>query len=381
MVEQNYQMCTRCVMDTTDPEISFDDQGVCNHCHEFDEVTTKRWFPNEEGKQKLAETVANIKEAGRGQEYDCIIGLSGGVDSSYLAVMIKDYGLRPLVVHVDAGWNSELAVYNIEQVVKYCGFDLHTHVMDWDEIRDLQVSYLRAGIANQDVIQDHAFFASLYHFAVKSKIKYVISGGNIATEGVFPSAWHHSAMDAVNLHAIHKKFGQIKLKQYKTINVFQYYLYYPFIYKMKTVRPLNFMDYDKQHALDFLKQEVGYKEYGRKHGESVFTKFFQNHYLPVKFGYDKRRPHLSSMILSGQLSREGALAELDKLLYDDRELKDDLAYVAKKLHIPLEELNGYISSPGRDYSEFKNWDKIFQVLKKTQRLTERLLGRKMNNYA
>ena len=381
MTENKYQVCTRCVMDTTDPDILFDIHGVCNHCHEFDDVTSKRWFPNEEGKEKLEATVKKIKKDGSGQEYDCIIGLSGGIDSSYLAVMIKDCGLRPLVVHVDAGWNSELAVYNIEQVVKYCGFDLHTHVMDWEEIRDLQLSYLKSGIANQDVIQDHAFFSSLYHFAVKSKIKYVISGGNISTEGVFPSAWHHSAMDAVNLHAIHKNFGQKKLHHYKTINIFQYYLYYPFIYKMKTVRPLNFMEYDKQQALEFLKKEVGYKEYGRKHGESVFTKFFQNYYLPVKFGYDKRRPHLSSMILSEQLSREEALIELNKPLYEERELKDDLAYIAKKLQITAEEFDKYISSPGVDYSEFKNWDRTFQLFKKTQRLVEKILGKKINNYA
>jgi len=381
MVEQEYQICSRCVMDTTDPEIVFDEQGVCNHCLEFDEVTTKRWFPDEEGTARLESIIEKIKKDGGGQEYDCIIGLSGGVDSSFLAVKIKDYGLRPLVVHVDAGWNSELAVYNIEQVVKHCGFDLHTHVMDWDEIRDLQLSYLKAGVANQDVIQDHAFFASLYHFAVKSKIKYVISGGNIATEGVFPSAWHHSAMDAVNLHAIHKQFGQIKLRHYKTINIFQYYLYYPFIYKMKTVRPLNFMDYDKQVALDFLKEEVGYKEYGRKHGESVFTKFFQNHYLPVKFGYDKRRPHFSSMILSRQLSREDALEQLNMPLYGERELMDDLEYVAKKLQIVPSDLESFMSSPGVSYAEFKNWDRIFTRLKKIQGFAENLAGRKIQNYA
>lgn len=381
MVEKKYQVCTRCVMDTTDPEIIFDDHGVCNHCHEFDEVTSKRWFPDNEGEKRLATIVENIKAAGAGQEYDCIIGLSGGVDSSYLAVMIKDYGLRPLVVHVDAGWNSELAVYNIEQVVKYCGFDLHTHVMDWEEIRDLQLSYLKAGVANQDVAQDHAFFASLYHFAVKNKIKYVISGGNIATEGVFPSAWHHAAMDAVNLHAIHKKFGQKKLRHYKTISVYQYYLYYPFIYKMKTIRPLNFMDYDKQAALDFLKEEVGYKEYGRKHGESVFTKFFQNHYLPVKFGYDKRRMHFSSMILSGQMSREEALIELNNPLYDDRELKDDLAYIAKKLRISATELESFIATPGVHYSEFKNWDRTYLLLKKIQIIAEKLAGKRIKNYA
>lgn len=381
MIEQKYQVCSRCVMDTTDPEIIFDDLGVCNHCHEFDEVISKRWFPDGEGEKRLAAIVENIKTAGAGQEYDCIIGLSGGVDSSYLAVMIKDYGLRPLVVHVDAGWNSELAVYNIEQVVKYCGFDLHTHVMDWEEIRDLQLSYLKAGVANQDVVQDHAFFASLYHFAVKSKIKYVISGGNIATEGVFPSAWHHAAMDAVNLHAIHKKFGQKKLKHYKTINVYQYYLYYPFMYKMKTVRPLNFMDYDKQAALDFLKEKVGYKEYGRKHGESVFTKFFQNHYLPVKFGYDKRRMHFSSMILSGQMSREAALIKLNESFYADCELRDDLTYIAKKLQISADELESFIVSPGVDYSKFKNWDRTYSLLKKIQITAEKLTGKRIENYA
>jgi len=186
MLEKNYyRVCSRCVMDTSDPKITFDDEGICNHCHEFDESISKRWFPNNEGKQKLDAIVDRIKHEGQGKEYDCIIGLSGGVDSSYLAAFLKDYGLRPLAVHVDAGWNSEIAVSNIEKVVKYCGWDLFTHVMDWEEIRDLQVAYLRSGVANQDVVQDHAFFATLYHFAIKKRIKYIISGGNISTESIF----------------------------------------------------------------------------------------------------------------------------------------------------------------------------------------------------
>lgn len=330
---------------------------------------------------QLHSVVEKIKRDGEGQDYDCIIGLSGGVDSSYLALMIKDYGLRPLVVHVDAGWNSELAVHNIEKIVKHCDYDLHTHVVDWEEMRDLQLAYLKAGVANQDVPQDHVFFSSLYHFAVKSKIKYVISGGNISTEGVFPASWHHSAMDAMNLHAIHDKYGKIKLKNYKTINVFQYYLYYPFVYKMKTVRPLNFMAYDKAEALRVLKEKVGYKEYGRKHGESVFTKFFQNHYLPEKFGYDKRRPHFSSMILSGQLSRVAALHELEKPLYDERELKEDLAYIAKKIQIPGDELTTLIAAPGVDYTGFRNWDSIYNKLKSVQKFAEKLFGKEIKNYA
>jgi N-acetyl sugar amidotransferase len=206
MEDKKYQICICCVMDITDPGITFDEKGVCNHCRHFHEVTSKHWFPNDEGKKKLDTLFSKIKQKGKGKEYDCIIGLSGGVDSSYLALMLKDCGLRPLVVHVDAGWNSELAVYNIEQIVKHCGYDLHTHVIDWQEIKDLQLAYLKSGVANQDTVQDHAFFASLYHFAAQHNIKYVISGGNISTESVFPKAWHHAAMDAMNLKSIHKLY-------------------------------------------------------------------------------------------------------------------------------------------------------------------------------
>ena len=202
------QICSRCVMDSSDPEISFDLNGICSHCKKFDTISSKDWWPNEDGAKKLDVILEKIKSDGRGAEYDCIIGLSGGLDSAYLALVLKDYGLRPLVVHVDAGWNSELAVHNIEKLVKYCGYDLHAHIMNWPEIRDLQLAYLKAGVANQDVVQDHAFFAVLYHFAVQNKIKYVLSGGNLATEAISVPSWHHAAMDAMNLHAIHKKYGE-----------------------------------------------------------------------------------------------------------------------------------------------------------------------------
>jgi len=318
---------------------------------------------------------------GKNQEYDCIIGLSGGVDSSYLALVMKDYGLRPLVVHVDAGWNSELAVHNIEQIVKYCDYDLHTHVMDWQEIRDLQLAYLKAGIANQDVVQDHAFFASLYHFAVQNNIKYVISGGNIATESVFPKSWHHAAMDAINLKAIHKRFGKRKLQQYKTISFIKYYFYYPFIKGMTVIRPLNFMPYHKGEALEVLKEKVGYKEYGRKHGESRFTKFFQNYYLPTKFNMDKRRPHLSSQVLSGELTRDQALDELKKPLYEEVELREDKAYIAKKLGISVGELEQLIHEKGHDYSEYPNWDAKYKFMLKVKNLVQKVLGRNVKAYS
>ena len=381
MEDKKYQVCIRCVMDTTDSEISFDEQGVCNHCHEFDEVTSKRWFPNKEGKKKLEVIFKKIKQAGKNQEYDCIIGLSGGVDSSYLGLVMKDYGLRPLVVHVDAGWNSELAVHNIELIVKYGGYDLYTHVIDWQEIKDLQLAYLKAGIANQDVVQDHAFFASLYHFAVQKNIRYILSGGNIATESVFPKSWHHEAMDAINLKAIHKRFGKQKLKHYKTISFIKYFFYYPFIKDMTVIRHLNFMTYHKREALEVLKKKFGYKDYGRKHGESRFTKFFQNYYLPTKFNMDKRRPHLSSQILSDQISREQALEELQKPLYEEVELQEDKAYIAKKLCISVEEFNKLINEKSHNYSDYPNWDSKYKLMLKVKNLVEKVLGLNVKTYS
>jgi len=376
----NYKVCSRCVMDTSDPEIVFDTDGVCNHCLSFDKEWSLRWFPDDKGKVMLDQTFESIRKRGKGKEYDCIIGLSGGIDSSYLALVLKEYDLRPLVVHVDAGWNSELAVHNIEQIVKYCGYELHTHVMDWEEIRDLQVAYLKAGVSNQDVVQDHAFFSSLYHFAIKHKIKDVISGGNISTESVFPDSWHHDAMDALNIKSIHSKFGTQKLRNFKTISFYQYYFYYPFIKGMTITRPLNFMPYDKGTALEVLKEKVGYKEYGRKHGESRFTKFFQNYFLPEKFGYDKRLPHFSSLILSDQLSRKDALNELEKPLYDDDELREDKSYIAKKLGISVSELEEFAGSKGILYSDYDNWDKHYKVLSWLKSIVRRIGWFKLKTY-
>ena len=381
MSNSNCRVCTRCVMDTTDPEISFNAYGVCSHCIEFDTVTSKNWFPNDLGKEKLERIFDKIKSEGKGDEYDCIIGLSGGLDSSYLALVLKDSGLRPLVVHVDAGWNSELAVHNIEKLVKYCGYDLHTHVMSWPEIKDLQLSYLKAGLANQDVVQDHAFFSVLYHFAVKHNIRYVLSGGNLATESVAVKSWHHAAMDAINLKAVHKRFGKIALKDYIVISFWQYYIYYPFIKKMKVIRPLNFMEYSKEDALEILVSRVGYKPYERKHGESRFTKFFQNHYLPTKFDIDKRKIHLSSMVLSGLIDRDTALMELAKPLYEEGELREDKYFIAKKLGISLEELEEMIHSPGHHYSEFSNWDSRYKFLKRLQLIVRKVTGKHVKNYS
>ncbi len=381
MVLSEHRVCTRCVMDTSDPEIRFDAQGVCNHCHEFETVTRRYWFPNAEGARRWAALAEQIRAEGRGRDYDCILGLSGGIDSSYLAIKVHEWGLRPLVVHVDAGWNSELAVANIEKIVKHCGFDLHTHVVDWEEMRDLHLAYLRAGIANQDVPQDHVFFASLYHFATRNGIRTILSGGNLATEGIFPKAWHGSAMDAINLRAIHRRHGERPLKTYDTVSFFQAYLWYPFVKRMRTLRPLNYMPYDKAAAVAELEASIGWRAYGRKHGESLFTRLFQNHYLPAKFGYDKRRPHLSSLIVSGQMSREQALRELEQPLYDPRELQTDIAYFCKKLRITREQFDEFMRAPPHHYTDYPTWEARYRLLKRVQAVVERALGRRVNVYS
>lgn len=367
-------------MDTSDPDIYFDAHGVCNHCRTFETITSKHWHPNAEGEALLRRRLAAVRERGKRLEYDCVLGLSGGVDSSYLALKVREFGLRPLVMHVDAGWNSELAVSNIEKIVKHCGYELHTHVMDWDEMRDLQLAYLRAGVANQDVPQDHAFFANLYYYATSNNITTVLSGGNTATEAIFPDAWHASAMDAINLKAIHRCYGTIPLRHYKTISFSQYYIWYPFVKKMEVLRPLDYMPYGNARAVAEL-TAVGWRSYGRKHGESLFTKFFQNYYLPTKFGYDKRRPHLSSMIMSQQLSRAAALELLKEPLYSAEELNTDLNYFCKKLGISRGEFENIMAEPPRHYRNFPNWDRRYQLFKATQRLVERVTGRKFNVYS
>jgi N-acetyl sugar amidotransferase len=368
-------------MDTSDPDIVFDSDGVCNHCIEFDRTTRQYWHPGPEGHAMLEERLEGIRLAGRGKEYDCILGLSGGVDSSYLALKAKEWNLRPLVVHVDAGWNSELAVANIESLVKHCGFDLHTDVIDWEDMRELQLAYLRAGIANQDVPQDHVFFSSLYHFAISNGIRHILSGGNIATEGIWPRAWHGPAMDAINLRDVHRRFGSRPLRTYSTISFSQYYLWFPLVRRMRTLRPLNFLPYRKEEALAELVRVVGYKPYPRKHGESVFTKWFQNHYLPFKHGYDKRLPHLSSLVVSGQMTRDEALRKLDEPLYAPDELEQDIAYLCKKLRLTRAQYDELMMARVHHFREFATWDSRQQLLKRAQSIIARITGRRLKVYS
>lgn len=352
-----YQMCTRCVMDTTDPDIVFDAEGVCNHCHYFDNQIKAVWPEPEEGARKLAEMIEKVKAFGKGKRYDSIIGLSGGIDSSFCAVKVAEWGLRPLVVHVDAGWNSEQAVMNIQQICSRLGFDLVTHVVDWEDMQDMQLAFLRSNLANQDVPQDHAFFAALYGYAEKAGIKYVISGSNYATESILPQAWGYNAMDATHVRAIHQRFGARKLHDFPIVNFYKLFIKYPRVLGMEVLRPLNYIPYNKDEAIKILERDYGWRYYGGKHYESRWTRFFQAYYLPHKFGYDKRKAHLSSMVVSGQMSRDAALAELAKPLYDPTQLAEDKAFVAKKLGISTNELGDLIAQPPRFYTEFPNYEK------------------------
>lgn len=353
-----HQECTRCVMDTSDPWITFNDEGVCNHCQTYDAYINTIGTPADR-QRKLTQMVDQLKVGGKGKDYDCIMGLSGGVDSSYLAwFAVKKLGLRPLVVHVDTGWNSELAVNNIQNIVQRLNLDMHTLVIDWPEIRDLQRAYFLSGIANLDVPQDHAFIASLYSEARKYGIKDILNGGNMQTESILPNAWGYDASDSISMRAIHKKFGTGKLTNYPIMSPWRRYVYYPFMLGLRKHRPLEWIEYSKDGAKKLLIEELGWRDYGGKHYESVFTKFFQAHYLPTKFGYDKRLAHYASLIVSGQMTKKQAKCELLKPLYDPQELEADKAFWIKKLGITESQYQEIMADKPSTYSDFDNGESI-----------------------
>lgn len=349
-------------MDTSDPDIRFDDRGLCSHCHEYDERVGGVWKPTSQGREELERMLSRIREEQRNQEYDAVIGLSGGVDSSFLAYLaVREFGLRLLAIHVDGGWNSEVAVRNIENIVRKLGIDLYTEVIDWEEMRDLQVAFLRAGLANQDVPQDHAFFAALYRKAIDHRLRFVLSGGNYATESIMPFEWAYNAMDSTHLRAVHTRFGKGKLHSYPTVGFFDYYLRYPYIYRMTVVRPLNYYPYNKQHALETLERELSFQYYGGKHFESRFTKWQNLQYRPAKFGFDTRRAHLSSLIQSKQLTRGEALRELECDGYTAMQRKEDAEYVRRKLNLTEEEWEEILAAPPRTFRDYPSDFWLFRL--------------------
>jgi len=361
-------------MDTTDPDIQFDDLGNCNHCNSAIELARETWFPDERGGRYLDKIFEKIRHEEHEKEFDCIIGLSGGVDSSYLAYLAVNKGLRPLVVHVDCGWNSEQAVKNVENVVKQLNIELHTFVVNWEEMKDLQRAFFKASLPDQDIPQDHAIFSALYNFGKENNIKYVLNGLNFATESIMPSGWGYQAMDWRHLKAVHSRFGEKALIDYPHVNFFKRYIYYTYLRRMTIINPLNYINYQKNDAIELLQKELGWQYYGGKHYESRFTKFFQSYYLPVKFNFDKRRAHLSSLIVSGQISRDEALKLMDEKVYAENEISYDLEYVAKKLDWSPEEFKTILNLPPACHSDFPNNEYLFSFGLKAKKALKKLIG-------
>lgn len=353
-----------------DNDIRFDEKGVCNYYYNFQEALRTQVFKGEEGEHKLAEVVSKIKEAGAGKEYDCIMGLSGGVDSTYVAYRAKQLGLRPLAVHFDNGWNSELAVQNIENIVNRLGLDLHTYVINWEEFRDLQIAYLKASVVDIEAISDHAIFATLFQLAGQKDIKYILSGGNVQTENTLPKSWIHPKTDHVNIKAIHKVYGTVPLKTYPFIDT-KVKHYYIRVKGLLFVPILNYQEYNKNAVKELIQKELGWRDYGGKHYESIWTRFYQGYILPVKFKIDKRKAHLSDLIFSGQITKQEALAELEKPMYDAEQFKMDYDFVLKKLGLSEQEFQNIMNTPPRSHYDFDYEmpvDKRYPILKPIKKI-------------
>ncbi len=353
--KRKYQVCTNCVMDTTDSKITFDNKGVCDFCNDYYNNILPGWKQGAAGKAELQRISGQIRAAGKGRKYDCIIGMSGGVDSSYLCYIAKEVmHLRPLVYCVDTGWNLNVAVENIERIVKALDLDMYTEVVDWREMKDLQLAFFKAQVPYQDLPQDHAIFAGLYNYAVKNRIKYVLTGANNATECIRPPVEWVYQNDITLIKDIHKKFGKVPLKSFPMCGMLKYRVYYTYFRGMKRVAPLNLVEYDKEKVKKFLQEKFGWQPYENKHYENIFTRWYEGCYLPGKFGYDKRKVYFSNEILAGTLTRGEALEALKESPYPEETMQEDKEYIAKKLGVSTAEFDQIIDGPNKTYEDYKN---------------------------
>ncbi|KQA29400.1 LPS biosynthesis protein [Vibrio paracholerae 877-163] len=350
-------------MDTTDSKIVFDENGVCDHCNTYLNDILPKWNPEGLDDSQLEQLAERIKKEGQGQDFDCIIGMSGGIDSSYLLYLAKEkLGLRPLVFHVDAGWNSQEAVTNIERLVDGLDLDLYTEVIDWEEMKDLQLSFFKSGVSHIDTPQDHAFFATMYKFADKHGVKNILTGGNYSTECIRnPLEWMYYQSDSRQLKDIHNQFGSKPLKRFPVTNILWHKFYLPYFKGIKVTRPLDFMKYDKEQATKLLEDKFGYQRYPQKHFESRFTRFYEGYWLPQKFGYDTRKVQFSSLILTGQMTREEALKELEKPAMTEEQIKQEFEFVSNKLGITTEELQSYFDAPNKTYQDYKSQQGVYDI--------------------
>ena len=367
-----YQVCKRCVMDTSVPDIEFDADGVCSYCRAASERLGREYFPQGDHDGRLIALVDQIKREGAGRKYDCVIGVSGGADSSYTVYLAKrKYGLRPLAVHFDNGWNSDLAVVNIERLLKALDVDLYTYVVDWNEFRDLQLSFLKSSVPNTEIPTDHAIMALMYRVAAKHGIKYIVHGGNLATESIMPGVWMDGTFDLRLVRSIQGRHGRLPLRTLPTLSL-RRLAYYILVRRIKYVGLLNYVDYNKGDAHRILEGELGWRPYAAKHFESIFTRWFQGWLLPHKFGIDKRRAHWSSLIVSGQMTREEAVAGLREPTYDEAQARDDMVYVCRKFGLSREELDAIVAQRPRSNSEYPNtawvWDWAGPIVAKAKRI-------------
>ena len=348
-------------MDITDSDIKFDEHGICDHCITFDKYIKPVWNYGLNREDEFKSLVNKIKKEGRGKDFDCILGMSGGIDSSYLLYLsVEEMGLKPLVFHVDAGWNSQIAVNNIERLVDKLNLDLYTEVIDWEEMKDLQLSFFKSGVPHIDTPQDHAFFATMYKFSSSNKIRNILSGGNHSTECIRnPKEWMYFQSDSVQIRDIHRKFGKSKLENFPLTNIVWHKLYLPYIRRIKLHRPLDLMQYNKEKATSFLEENFGFQRYEQKHFESRFTRFYESYWLPKKFGFDTRKVQFSSLILTKQMTREDAISKLRLPSYDENTIHDDIEFICNKLQISESELMGYLNSENKSYLDYRNQEMLY----------------------
>ena len=363
MLHKDYQICTKTIMDTSDPRISFDENGISDYYHNFHKNILPNWHKDEGGEQILMKIAEKIKKERVGIDFDCIIGLSGGLDSSYVAYVAKEImGLRPLLFHVDAGWNTDKAVGNIEKLCNGLGLDLFTEVINWEEMKDLQVAFLKSQIADQDLPQDYAFFSALYLFAKKNKIKYVLTGGNFSTECCRePEEWGgFPGIDNMLVKDIHSRFGKRPLKTFPLVDILSYKLYYRYILGIQVFKPLNLLPYNKTDAEKLLIDKYSWEPFQHKHHESRFTRFYEDFWLPRKFGFDKRRAHFSSLILTGQMTRNEALERISKPELSEGFLQKEFDFVADKLDLNRAELQEIFDDENKTFYDYKNKIKLIR---------------------
>lgn len=373
MLKNEFIQCSKCLY-TSDvyPSIKLDVKGVCDVCHNYEELSKRKVIEESKGKEFLNSIIDRVKKDGKTKQYDCVLGVSGGVDSSFLMIKMKEWGLRPLIIHVDNGWNSELAVANIEKLVSKLGFDLYTHVLDWNEMRDLQLAFFKSSVIDIDIPFDNACWKKMFELVVEHKIKYIFSGHNTVTEGWMPDSFVHYKLDKINIKDIHKKFGTIKLRKLKFLGPLDLF-YYQKIKRIKFITPLDYIKYDKKEVLELLESKYEWRPYGNKHYENIFTRFYQGYILPTKFKIDKRIAHLSTLICSGQLTKEEAQLEIAKEIYDPIILEDDKVFFMKKMNLSFDEFNQIMNSSIKQHTDFRSYLNLYKKLGKFKALIKMIV--------